>query len=140
MKQIKGYTLVSMATGLVFWALICVFPVSAADNNPCSEDIAKFCKNAAPNQIMGCLETNEKNLSAACKAHEFKMHGKRAERGEEVRAKKRFLQTCRADIAKFCKDADLKGIGYVKCINENKSELSASCAAWVAAQQEEKTK
>jgi len=139
MKQIKGYTLVPMVAGLVFWALICVFPVSAAEKNPCSEDIAKFCKNAAPNQIMKCLETNEKKLSAACKAHEVKMHGKRAERGEEVRAKKKFLQICRADIANFCKDADLKE-GYVKCINEHKSELSAPCAAWVEAQQEEKTK
>jgi hypothetical protein len=143
MKKTESYVLGLAIVGLVFWTLICVLPASAAENNPCSEDIAKFCKNAAPNRtaIMECLETNEKKLTAACKDYEAKvMEGIRGEKREQVKAQKKFLQSCRTDITKLCKNAEYQVGGYVKCVNDHKKELSSTCAAWVAAQQEEKTK
>jgi len=45
---------------------------SAANLNPCSEDVAEFCGEIAPGPagmvaLMDCLEAHEKELSDACR-------------------------------------------------------------------------
>lgn len=138
MKQIKVIIFIFGISVLLSNALICAAQNDVEKKNPCSEDIAKFCKDAKDwMSIMSCLEANETKLSAACRKYEAKSHGKRAEKGEDVREKKKFLKVCKADIVKFCKDADIKAGGYVKCISEHKSELSAPCADWVKKNQTE---
>jgi len=53
------------------------------------------------NAMMDRLEEHESELSGACRAYEAKMAGSRVEIEEAVREKKRFLQTCQNDIARF---------------------------------------
>ncbi len=115
---------------------------SAAGENPCSEYIAKFCKDVKPDgaAIMECLEKHEGELSAACKAHEAKMGGKKIEMREEVREKVLLRQACRDDIAKFCKDVAPKTGGIEKCLNEHIEELSPRCGERARAAGAEKEK
>jgi len=142
MKQKNRYVFVSIIAGLLFWALTGVMPLSAAEQNPCTEDIAKFCKEVQSDRaaIMACLEAHESELSDSCKHHEAMMEGRKGEARESARVKMRFLQSCRADIIRFCKDVDTKEGGYVNCINEHQKELSASCADWIKEDREEQTK
>ena len=101
----------------------------AADQNPCSEDIAKFCKDIEPGMtaLMNCLEKNENELSSGCQAFEAKMLGMRVEKAEQVREKARFRQACMSDMTKFCNDADPMKGGMLTCLKEHKNELSTAC-------------
>jgi len=111
----------------------------AATRNPCEKDIATFCKNVKPeNQgILKCLEQHERELSQECRDYEVKMEGLKGERRELAKGKMRFRQDCKADINKFCKDADLQPGGIGKCIYEHENAVSASCKAWIKADKEE---
>jgi hypothetical protein len=103
--------------------------VSAAEPNPCSEDIAKFCKDVKPGQraIMDCLERYESQLSDACKDYEASMERPRAESREVVMQQMRVRQACRDDVAKFCNDAGSGSGGIATCLKEHASELSLPC-------------
>jgi len=103
----------------------------AADNNPCSDDIALFCKDSkrSPASLMDCLERNESKLSPACKDYEVKMGGKKHEVRESMRDRVRFRQNCAADVEKFCKNTEPGKGAIAKCLNEHKNEVSAPCSA-----------
>jgi hypothetical protein len=47
---------------------------------------------------------------------------------EQVREWTRFRQACRNDMAQFCNDANPAQGGMLKCLNDHKKELSASCS------------
>jgi hypothetical protein len=127
-------------------AVLCLGPLyggdaSAAAQNPCSEDIAKYCQNAKPgwSDIMECLEMHESELSDACKGFEARMGGARIEREEWVREKREFRQRCRGDVDKFCTDAVPRPGGIVKCLNDHRKELSEACRELISpANSEEK--
>ncbi len=72
-------TLSTIVVGMVFLGLYYSPDVMAANNNPCSDDIALFCKDSkrSPASLMDCLERNESKLSPACKEYEVKMGGKK---------------------------------------------------------------
>ncbi len=115
----------------------------AADQNPCSEDIAKFCKDAKPGSaLLECLEEHETQLSDACKDYEERMGGARTESREAIRQQMRIRQACRDDVMKFCKDA--KG-GISACLKDHTNELSTPCREAVTTvrggpEEEKKTK
>jgi hypothetical protein len=142
MKQIYRFYLATLVAGLFCLGLMFSASVSAADESPCAEDIAKFCKNIKPgtNAMMDCLEEHESKLSDACKEHEAKMGGSRVEMREAVREEKKFRQTCNDDIAKFCKDVNAGQGGLARCIKEHVNELSAPCRESVKAMQDERIK
>jgi hypothetical protein len=102
----------------------------AADQNPCAEDIAKFCKNIKPGQaaLMECLEEHEAQLSDACKAYETKMEGPRAESKEAVSQQARIRQACKNDVARFCSDVTSGSGGISACLKKHGIELSSPCA------------
>ena len=139
-KQIERLFLVTMLAGSLCLGLMFGTTASAADNNPCSEDIAKLCSNLNPGTqaLMDCLEKNENDLSDACKNYEVAMGGKKAERREQVRQGMEFRQTCTNDIVKFCNSASPEQGGLMKCLNEHEKELSAPCNESVKALKEEK--
>lgn len=111
---------------------------SAANGNPCAEDIAKFCKNVEPGALMDCLEKHESDLSDACRTHEEKTGGKRVEMREEVRRIKIFRDACKNDVAKFCRDVKPEPGGIEKCLSAHRSELSTPCSEALKAVKEEK--
>jgi gas vesicle protein len=93
----------------------------AQQKGPCSEDIAKFCKDVQPGggHIQECLKKHENELSAVCK-----------ESTEEAKKKlKDFSQACADDIKKFCKDIKPGGGQITKCLKEHEHDLSAGCKA-----------
>ena len=108
---VAGFFCLSSMTGAHAWA---------AEEHPCSKDIAKFCKDVQKGggRIADCLKQHQNDLSAACKD--------RVAKKEEKREKARELsQTCKDDIAKLCKDVKPRRV--LKCLKEHKSELSAQC-------------
>jgi hypothetical protein len=135
MKKIYRLCLASLLAGLFFLGPVFPVCVSAAEKNPCAEDIAKFCKSIEPgtNAMMDCLEAHEGELSDACKDYEAKMGGGRVEMKEAVREEKRFNQTCKDDIAKFCKGVNPGQGGLARCMQEHVNELSAPCRESVKA-------
>jgi hypothetical protein len=129
MKQINGIYPAILFIGFICLAMMLGTYAYAADKNPCSEDIAKFCTNIKPGTtaMMDCLESHENQLSAACKEYEAKMGGKKVEMREKVRDAAKVRKACRDDVAKFCKDVDPKQGGVAKCLKEHASELSVAC-------------
>ena len=135
MKKIYRLCLASLLAGLFFLGLMFPVCVSAAEKNPCAAEIAKFCKSIEPgtNAMMDCLEAHEGELSDACKDYEAKMGGGRVDMKEAVREEKRFSQTCKDDIAKFCKGVNPGQGGLARCMQEHVNEISAPCRESVKA-------
>jgi hypothetical protein len=103
--------------------------VSAGGENPCSADIAKFCKDVGPGRtgLLECLEAHETQLSEACRNYEGKLSGTRRESREEIMQQLRIRQACEADIAKLCQDVKPGVFGIATCLKVHKDELSPSC-------------
>ena len=102
----------------------------ASDQNPCSKEMAMYCKNLTPgtSAMMDCLEKHENKLSNACKDYETKMGGSRVEMRENVRNISELRQACKDDTTKFCKDVNPANGGIEKCLNEHQNELSTPCS------------
>ena len=126
-----------LVSALVFPGLTVGLGASAADQNPCSEDIAKFCGNVKPSQraLMECLEEHESRLSDACKDYEAKMERPRAESREVITQRMRVSQACREDVSKFCLCATVQPAtgGVLACLNEHAVEISVPCKAAIEA-------
>ncbi len=110
----------------VIIAMIC-FGVGAAQDTfaqqrrPCSEDVAKFCKDVQPGggAMAKCLKDHESELSQVCKEHISQME----QRVED------FKEACQSDAAKFCKDVKAGGGRILRCLKEHEAELSPACKA-----------
>ncbi len=98
--------------------------------NPCSEDIAKFCKDVkASNRraMMDCLEKHESQLSDACKDYEAQAENTRMETREVAMQQLKVRQVCKNDMSKFCNDSKLGFDGLTACLRGHGSEVSAPC-------------
>ena len=142
MKRVDHFCLSIMVAALLCISQLYGGDVSAAVQNVCSEDIAKFCQNVEPGwiNVMECLEVHESELSDACKGFEAKMGGARVEREEWVREKKEFRLLCRGDIDKFCLDAVPRPGGVMKCLTDHRNQLSKACGGLISRTKEEKEK
>ncbi len=143
MKSVDGLCQAILVSGFLVLALMFAANAPAADRDPCSEDIAKFCRDAEPSQlaVIECLEQHEAQLSEACKDYETRMGGPRTEPGERVRQLMRVRRTCSEDIAKFCWDATPASGGIPACLKQHTNEVSSFCrdAIEAAAEEERKT-
>ncbi len=130
MKQINRIYPAILIAGFICLAMMLGAYAYAADKNPCAEDIAKFCGNIkfGTPAMVNCLESHEAQLSAACREYEATMEGKRGERMEQAKVYAKFRQACRGDIARFCRDADPKQGGTVKCLKGHANEISPACS------------
>jgi hypothetical protein len=120
---------VILASAFLIVGLGLALEASAADQNPCSEDIAKFCQDLKPGQraLMECLEQHESELSDACKGYEAKMERPRAESREVVMQQMRVRQACREDVTKLCSDAKSASGGIFACLRAHTGEVSMPC-------------
>jgi hypothetical protein len=134
MKGNKTHNPTVAAGALLLIALMFSFDVSAGGQNPCSEDIAKFCGETGPGRtaLFECLEAHETQLSEACRNYEGKIGGRR-ESQEEIMQQLRIRQGCEADIAKLCPDVKPGVFGMATCLKAHKDELSPSCLEAVKA-------
>ena len=130
MRRMNRITLVIMVIGLLCAGVKLGTDASAADKNPCSGDIAKFCRNIKPGiyTLIDCLEKNENKLTGACKDYEATLLGGKVERMENRKKVRRFRLACRNDMAKFCNDATPEQGGMLKCLSDHEKEISGSCS------------
>jgi hypothetical protein len=116
-------SLISLITVVMFLGV-----VSAAQSQevgrkgPCKADIEKFCKDVKPGQgrIVKCLQAHENELSPACKN----------EIAAEKEKTKEFINSCKPDAEKFCKDVRPGGGRIIHCLKQHQSELSPNCQAY----------
>jgi hypothetical protein len=143
MKQIKEIYLITLLAGVLCLALLPASEGFAADENPCSEDIAKFCPDVKPSDrvaLMDCLETHESKLSDSCKLYEARLEGRRGEQRETINQQKVILQACKDDAVKFCQDVNPTSGGLESCLNAHENELSNACSESIKTAKGEKRK
>jgi hypothetical protein len=128
MTKINGLCRAIFIAALFISGFMFVPEASAADQNPCSDDIAKFCKNVTGRRaMMACLEQHESQLSDACKDYEARMENARMESREVAMQQMRVRQACKDDVSKFCKNVKPGDGGTAACLKEHGNELSAPC-------------
>jgi hypothetical protein len=129
MKQLKKLCPVVLLGVFFISGLLFGAEVSVAEQNPCSADIAKFCKDIQPGKraMMECLERNESQLSDACKEYEARMENPRMEAREVALQQMGLRQSCGDDIARFCGDVKPGSGGVQACLKEHMKELSMPC-------------
>ena len=139
MRQFKRFYLTVMVACVLCSGLMFGTNAFAADNNPCSKYIEKFCQNEEPGWIttMNCLQKHENELSEACKDYEAKRGGPRSERREEVREMIAYRQTCMNDISRFCGETNPEQGGILKCLKSQGNEISAPCRESIKVMEEE---
>jgi len=97
---------------------------TSAQNNPCRDELQKFCQGVTGGrqEKMQCLNEHLAELSSACK-----------ERLQTASTRARGVQgACSEDIPKFCKDAQASGGGLRECLKEHQPELSLACSSALA--------
>ena len=138
MKRMNVSSLITVTAVMLCFGLLSGPIAFAADQSPCTDDIAKYCKDASKSRraTIKCLEQHESQLSDACKAYEAKMGTARAESREVAMQQMRFRQACKDDMTKLCKDAGPGG--PLTCLKAHEKELSAPCDESIKAMQKRK--
>jgi hypothetical protein len=86
----------------------------------CAADRDKFCAGLKPGdgKFGACMKEHEAEFSDACKSA----------RADMQEARKNVRMNCKADVEKFCADAE-KGRGEtIKCLRSHAGEVGTSCA------------
>lgn len=93
--------------------------VNAQAKGPCTDDVAKFCKDVKPGggRLAQCLKEHESELSPTCKAS----HDQAKARAKEAH------EACADDVQKLCKDVQPGGGRVIKCLKDNSKSLSPEC-------------
>jgi len=121
---------------IAFLAICLICPVvtaglcaSAAEENPCREDIAKFCGDVTPGKgaIISCLERHEDELSDACREYEARLHGRRGERREDRMRLARIQGACKDEVLRVCSGVRPASVPLVECLESHRDELSEEC-------------
>lgn len=89
----------------------------------CDADVQRLCPGSKPGkERQECMEQHKDQISAGCR--EFFVKAK------EIRDDARdAMQSCRADVEKFCKDVKTGAGRVMECLQQHKAELSKACAA-----------
>ena len=129
MERIMKSVLVTVTAGFLCIGVFTEGHVFAADQGPCAQDIAKFCKDVKPGggAIRNCLEAHEGQLTAACKEHEAKMEKTRVEWREKAMQQRKFQRACKVDMAKYCKNVPATPEAQAKCLKTHEKELLPHC-------------
>ncbi len=117
---------VVMVLGMTLWFGTDVY---AQGGRPCSEDVAKFCKDVQPGEgrIAKCLKEHEQELSPTCKQHIAEMK----------KRLKETAQACHDDALKFCKDVKQGEGRILQCLKEHQNEISPECKEKIASPRKE---
>jgi hypothetical protein len=123
-KNTKGETmkkLQAVLSVLFVMSFMIVASVYAAEENPCKQDMDKFCKNIEPGdgRILRCLTLSEDKLTPACKKQLVNIK----KSVDEVQ------KACADDYAIFCSSL-LPGQGRIaECLEKNQQIITPKCKA-----------
>ena len=89
----------------------------------CRADVERLCKDVplGEGRIAKCLKENESSVSAECKDHLAQMRERGRHRMEA------FMQGCKSDLDKYCKDVPRGQGKVVGCLREHSADLQPSC-------------
>ncbi len=93
---------------------------ASSAEEPCAEDITRFCKDSSPDEgnVALCLKQHENELSSLCRD----MLQAAQKRIDEVK------RACAMDIEKLCKGIEPGRGRIAECLNRHASELTPACA------------
>jgi hypothetical protein len=142
MRWIEKFYFSFMVVGILCLAVTFSPDLYAAGKSPCTEDIAKYCKDVKSDNssIIRCLEEHKGELSQVCRDYQVKLKNPRGERRKTVKVKMSFQHDCKADIIKFCKDVNPGKGGIIDCIYKSEKKVSATCKEWIKTDREESGK
>lgn len=124
MKKKNGLHGSKNAIFILLAALACAVPVTsvcAAGNQPCAEDVVKFCSGVQPGggRMAQCLAAHIQDISPACKT-----------RITEVKNRMiNISEACEDDVEQLCTDIRPLGGRVLKCLREHVDEVSSECKA-----------
>lgn len=103
-------------------ALLTLSTVQAAEKSEaagCRAEAQKFCKDVKPGggRVLQCLKTHENDLSPGC----------RERMAEGRKNMESFAKACKPDAEKLCKGIEPGEGRMMKCMRENKAQLSPGC-------------
>jgi hypothetical protein len=113
-------SIISLIVAVLFCGLTpASFAQEPLQRGACKADVAKFCKDVQQGQgrIVRCMKAHENELSPACK----NLIAAQKEKSRE------FMQSCKADEAKFCNGIKPGGGRIINCLKQHEAELSADC-------------
>lgn len=96
-------------------------PAERQRQGPCSDDVAKFCKDVQPGggRMARCLKQHEQELSPSCKQHV----------SDVKKRVKEFRAACEDDVLTLCGDIQPGGGRIVNCLKQHEQELTPDCKA-----------
>ena len=123
---------------IVFTALLaCATAAFAKDEGPdpaaaCKADFERLCKGVQPGdgRIMKCMMDNKSHVSPACAAAM-----KEKEQGEQSAGDD--FAACQQDYQRYCKGVQPGGGRIMQCMVDNRTRVSAPCAAVLDAKEKE---
>ncbi len=121
-KKVTCY-IVGLRLAVFVFAMIIVSawqPVYAQEQNfACAEEIEQYCKDVKPGggRLLACLKEHESDLSPTC----------REKVAELEKMIKEAVQTCAADIERYCKGIQPGEGRIAKCLKEHIEEISPDC-------------
>lgn len=108
-----------MVYALLFSGTAVAAPTAGKRQGPCSDDVAKYCKDVQPGggRMARCLKQHEQELSPACKQHVAEVK----KRGQEFRA------ACEDDVLKLCGEVQRGGGRIYNCLKQHEQDLTPDC-------------
>jgi hypothetical protein len=108
-------------------------PGSAANKGgECNADAETFCKDVqrGEGRVVRCLEEHAQQLSPGCRQEMTAMQSKM----------KGFAESCKDDIAAYCKDIKPGEGRIVRCLRDHEQEISSPCKSGLPNKKEQRPK
>jgi hypothetical protein len=91
-------------------------PARAADDGPCTKEVARWCDGTRPSEVVSCLQSHRADLSADCRDYlEFVLVSTEA-----------LLQDCEPDAFQMCRNVG-RGRPTVECLAAASGKLTRRC-------------
>ena len=110
-----------MALGMLLLGFGMVAHRAQAEEGPCREDMKRLCGDKLGMAMMDCMRAREAEFSPACKEHRAKKMAEINKRQAEI------LQTCKADLDKFCANVTPGEGREMSCLMAYNDKISGPC-------------
>ena len=108
-----------VAAAILFLCITSPLPGHAQTAGPCSETVARFCKEVTPGggRLMKCLNDHRDDQSIACKDW----------LQDQNKTLKELNTSCRGEIASLCNFSNPDSVIIYRCLEDNYVTLKSDC-------------